>query len=165
MLNKQETILIMHFFWEIIYVCVWLCMCMCVYENRWENEVLHMKWQVLQITVFKRLIYLSNFNKQVLKINFKLLLKWTFVQNQSCRILKRKQLSCSNIFKLLYKKWRKIWISKCIGHFQMHSSFKFYLSTETSNEKVPKMKVVDLKILSKFGIQKFFFMPRKRRKI
>ena len=38
----------------------------------------------------------------------------------------------------------------------MHSSFKFYLSTETSNEKVPKMKVVDLKILSKFGIQKFF---------
>ena len=38
----------------------------------------------------------------------------------------------------------------------MHSSFKFYLSNEASNEKVPKTKVVDLKILSKFDIQKFF---------
>ena len=37
----------------------------------------------------------------------------------------------------------------------MHSSFKFYLSNEVSNEKVPKTKVVDLKILSKFGIQRF----------
>ena len=43
--------------------------------------------------------------------------------------------------------------------------FQIYLSNEASNEKVPKTKVVDLKILSKFGIQKFFFMPRKRRKI
>ena len=38
----------------------------------------------------------------------------------------------------------------------MHSSFKFYLSNEVSNEKVPKTKVVDLEILSKFDIQKFF---------
>ena len=38
----------------------------------------------------------------------------------------------------------------------MYSSFKFYLSNEASNEKVPKTKVVDLKILSKFSIQKFF---------
>ena len=34
----------------------------------------------------------------------------------------------------------------------MHSSFKFDLSNEASNEKVPKTKVVDLKILSKFDI-------------
>ena len=65
-----------------------------------------------------------NCNKQVLKINFKPLFKWTFVQNQSCRVLKIKKNLCSNIFKLLCKKWRKVWISKCIGHFQMHSSFK-----------------------------------------
>jgi len=38
----------------------------------------------------------------------------------------------------------------------MHSSFKFYFSNKASNEKVPKTKVVDLEILSKFGIQKFF---------
>ena len=30
------------------------------------------------------------------------------------------------------------------------------VSNEVSNEKVPKTKVVDLEILSKFGIQKFF---------
>ena len=38
----------------------------------------------------------------------------------------------------------------------MHSSFKFYLSNEASNEFVPKTKVLDLEILSKFGIHKFF---------
>jgi hypothetical protein len=38
----------------------------------------------------------------------------------------------------------------------MHSSFKFYFSNEASNELLPKTKVVDLEILSKFGIQKFF---------
>jgi len=38
----------------------------------------------------------------------------------------------------------------------MHSSFNFYLLNETSNELFPKTKVVDLEILSKFGIQKFF---------
>jgi len=37
----------------------------------------------------------------------------------------------------------------------MHSSFNFYLSNQCSNEKVPKTKVVDLEILSKFDIQKF----------
>jgi len=38
----------------------------------------------------------------------------------------------------------------------MHLSFKLYLSNEASNELLPKTKVVDLEILSKFGIQKFF---------
>jgi len=38
----------------------------------------------------------------------------------------------------------------------MYSSFKFYLSNEALNELLPKTKVVDLKILSKFDIQKFF---------
>ena len=38
----------------------------------------------------------------------------------------------------------------------MYSSFKFDLSNEASNELLPKTEVVDLKILSKFGIQKFF---------
>ena len=38
----------------------------------------------------------------------------------------------------------------------MHSSFKFYLSNEASNEKVPKTKVVDLEIFNNFGIQEFF---------
>jgi len=38
----------------------------------------------------------------------------------------------------------------------MHSSFNFYLSNQSSNEKVPKTKVVDLEILNNFGIQKFF---------
>ena len=38
----------------------------------------------------------------------------------------------------------------------MHSSFKFYLSNHYSNGNVAKTKVVDLEILSKFGIQKFF---------
>ena len=38
----------------------------------------------------------------------------------------------------------------------MHSSFKFYISNEASNELLPKTKVVDIKISSKFGIQKFF---------
>ena len=69
-----------------------------------------MKWRVFQIKIFKCLKYLSNWNKQVLKINFKSFLKWTLVQNQNCRVLKRKQLLCSNIFKLLNKKWRKNWI-------------------------------------------------------
>ena len=113
-------------------ICVCLNMhvyvCICVYENRWENEVLHMKWRVLQITVFKRLNYLSNCNKQVLKINFKPLLKWTFTQNQFYRFSNDKQLSCSKFFVWPHKNGRKIWISKRIGHFQMHSNFKFYLS-------------------------------------
>jgi len=38
----------------------------------------------------------------------------------------------------------------------MHSSFEFYFSNEASNEKVPKTKIVDLEILSKFDIQNFF---------
>ena len=43
----------------------------------------------------------------------------------------------------------------------MHSSFKFYFSNHSSNEKVPKTEVVDLEILSKFGIQKFFVWGQK----
>ena len=31
-----------------------------------------------------------------------------------------------------------------------------YLSNHCLNEKVPKTKIVDLKILNNFGIQKFF---------
>ena len=50
----------------------------------------------------------------------------------------------------------KVEFRSVIGHFQMHSSFKFYLSNHCSNENVTKMKIVDLEILSKFGIQKFF---------
>jgi len=38
----------------------------------------------------------------------------------------------------------------------MYLSFKLYLSNEASNELLPKTKVVDLEILSKFGIQNFF---------
>jgi len=38
----------------------------------------------------------------------------------------------------------------------MYLSFKLYLSNEDSNELLPKTKVVDLEILSKFSIQKFF---------
>jgi len=38
----------------------------------------------------------------------------------------------------------------------MYSSFNFYLSNQCANEKVTKTKVVDIEILSKFGIQKFF---------
>ena len=71
------------------------------------------------------------------------------------------QFSCSKFFELPDKNGRKIWISKYIGHFQMHSSFKFYLSNKASNEKMHKTKVVDLEILSKFGIQKFFVWGQK----
>ena len=131
-------------------------LCLCVYENRWENEVLHMKWRVLQITVFKRLNYLSNCNKYVFKINFKPLLKWIFAQNQCYKFSNDEQLSCSKFFESPHKNGTKFWISKRIGPFQMHSSFKVYLSNEASNEFLPKTKVVDLEILSKFGIQKFF---------
>ena len=47
----------------------------------------------------------------------------------------------------------------------MYLSFKLYLSNEASNELLPKIKVVDLEILSKFGIQKFFHLrPCRRRK-
>jgi len=46
----------------------------------------------------------------------------------------------------------------------MRSSFKFYLLNHCSNENVPKTKVVDLEILSKFGIQKFFFGVQKKGK-
>ena len=103
-----------------------------------------------------------NCNKQVLKINFKQLFKWTFVQNQSCKVLKIKQFLCSNIFKLLCKKWRKAWISKCIGHFQMHTSFKFYLSNKASNEFVPETKVVAFEVLNNFCTQKFFVWPQEQ---
>ena len=44
----------------------------------------------------------------------------------------------------------------------MHSSFKLYLSDHCSNEKVPTMKVLDLKILSKFGIEKFFICGQEK---
>ena len=47
----------------------------------------------------------------------------------------------------------------------MHSSFKFYFSNHYSNEKVPKTKVVDLEILSKFGIQKFFVWGQEGEKL
>ena len=124
--------------------------------SRGENEVLHMKWRVLQITAFKRLNHLSNRNEQVLKMNFKLLLKWIYARNQFYRFSKDEQLSCSKFFELLNKNGRKSSFPKRIRHFQMHSSFNFYLSNLCSNEKVPKTKVVDLKILSKFSVQKFF---------
>ena len=116
-----------------------------------------MKWWVLQITVFKRLNYLSNCNKQDFKINFKPLFKWTFAQNQCYRFSNDEQLLCSKFFELLHKNGRKSWFPKRIRHFQMHSSFNFYLSNQCSNEKVPKTKVVDLEILNNFGIQKFLF--------
>ena len=121
-----------------------------------ENKILLMKWRVLQITIFKCLNYLSNRNEHVLKMNFKLLLKWIFAQNQCYRFSSDEQLSCSKFFESSHKNGRKFWILKCIGYFQMHSSFKFYFSNEASNEKVPKTKVVDLEILSAFGIQKIF---------
>ena len=90
------------------------------------------------------------------------LLKWTFAQNQCYRFSNEEQLSCSKFFDLPHKNGRKIWISKHIVPFQMYSSFKFYLSNEASNELLPKTKVVDLEILSKFGIQKFFVWPREK---
>ena len=125
-----------------------------------ENEVLHMKWRVLQITAFKRLNHLSNRNEQVLKMNFKLLLKWIFVRNQFYRFSKDEQLLCSKFFELPHKNGRKIWFPKRIRYFQMHSSFNFYLSNQCSNEKVPKTKVVDIEILNNFGIQEFFIWGR-----
>ena len=97
-----------------------------------------------------------NCNKKVLKINFKPLFKWTFAQNQCYRFSNDEQLSCSKFFKLPYKNRRKSWFPKRIRHFQMHSSFNFYLLNKASNEKVPKTKVVDLEILNNFDIQKFF---------
>ena len=121
-----------------------------------ENKVLNIKWQVIWTVVFKDLNYLSNRNEQVLKMNFKLLLKWIFAQNQFYRFSNDEQLLCSKFFELLHKNRRKSWFPKCIRHFQMHSSFNFYLSNLCSNEKVPKTKVVDLEILSKFGVWKFF---------
>ena len=114
-----------------------------------------MKWRDLLITVFKCLGYLSNCNKQVFKINFKPLLKWTFAQNLCCRFWNDEQLSCSMFFELPHKNGRKIWISKCIGPFQVHSSFKFYLSNEDSNELLPETKVVDLEILNNFHVGGF----------
>ena len=82
-----------------------------------------------------------------------------FAQNQCYRFSNDEQLLCLKFYELSHKNGRKIWISKHIGPFQMQSSFKFYLSNEVSNEKVSKTKVVDLEILSKFGIQKFFIWP------
>ena len=121
------------------YACVYVSMC--IWKQIKKNDILNMKWRVLQITVFKYLIYLSNCNKQVFKINFKPLLKWTFDQNQCCRFWNDEQLSCSKFLELPHKNGRKIWISKCRGHFQMHSSFKFYLSNKVSNEKCLKRKL------------------------
>ena len=72
-----------------------------------KNDILHMKWRVLQITVFKYLIYLSNCNKHVFKINFKPMLKWTFAQNQWYRFSNDEQLSCSKFFELANKNGRK----------------------------------------------------------
>ena len=115
-----------------------------------------MKWRDLQITVFKCLGYLSNCNKQVFKINFKPLLKWIFAQNQCYKFSNDEQLSCSKFFELPHKNGRKFWISKHLVPFHRYSSFKLDLSNEASNELLPKTKVVDLEILSKFGIQKFF---------
>ena len=60
------------------------------------------------------------------------------------------------VFRVTTKNGRKSWFPKSIGYFQMHTSFKFYFSNHCSNEKVSNTKVVDLEILSKFGIQKFF---------
>ena len=149
----------MHFFWEIICVCLKMhvYVCLCVYENRWENEVLHMKWRVPQITLFKCLNYLSNCNKQDFKINFKLLFKWTFAQNQYYRFSNGEQLSCSKFFELLHKNGRKIWISKYIGYFQMYSSFKFYLSNEASNELLPKRKLYISKFWASLVFKSFSF--------
>ena len=86
-------------------------------EVKWENEILHMKWRVLQNTAVKRLNHLSNRNKQILKMNFKLLLKSIFVQNQSWRFSKDDQLSCSKFFELPHKKGRKGWFLKRIRYF------------------------------------------------
>ena len=52
------------------------------------------------------------------------MLKWTFTQNQCCRVLNDEQLFCLKFFELQHKNIRKIWIPKCIGQFQIHLSFK-----------------------------------------
>ena len=44
----------------------------------------------------------------------------------------------------------------------MHSSFKFYLSNEASNEFVPETKVVAFEVLNNFHIQKIFVWPREQ---
>ena len=125
-------------------------------NSKRENKVLNIKWQVIWTVVFKDLNYLSNRNEKVLKMNFKLLLKWIFALNQFYRYSNDEQLSCSKFFELPHKNGRKSWFPTYIRYFQMHSSFNFYLPNQCSNEKVPKTKVVDLKILSMFGIHKFF---------
>lgn len=43
----------------------------------------------------------------------------------------------------------------------MHTSFKFYLSNEASNEFVPKRKVVGFRILDNFCIQSFLLFNLK----
>ena len=142
--------------------CLYVCVSMCVFEHRGEHlnnfwtdarvymklirHIINIKWRVLKITVFKRLNYLSNRNEHVLKMNFKLLLKWIFTQNQCYRFSNDEQLSCSKFFELPHKNGRKNWFPKRIGYFQMHSSFKFYFfQTIVQMKKCLKWKLKNSK--------------------
>ena len=61
------------------------------------------------------------------------------------------------VFRVAIQKWEKNVISEAYMMFSNVLKFQFfYLSNQYANEKVPKTKVVDLEILNKFGIQKFF---------
>ena len=60
------------------------------------------------------------------------------------------------VFRVATQKWEKKLISEKYRIFSNALKFQILFSNHCSNEKVPKTKVIDLKILSKFGIQKFF---------
>ena len=59
-------------------------------------------------------------------------------------------------FQVAMQKVKKSLNFEMYRHFQMHSSFKFYLSNEASNEFEPETKVVAFEVLNNFRIQKFF---------
>ena len=125
-------------------------------KSKWGSKVLYIKWRVLQITVSNCLNYLPNCNKQVFKINFKPLLKWTFPKTNVVGFGMTNNF-CVQSFSSCHTKmgekfeFRSVWYI-----FKYTQVLNFYLSNEVSNEKVPKTKVVDLEILYNFCIQKFF---------
>ena len=65
------------------------------------------------------------------------------------------------VFRVATQKWEKNLNFEAYSTFSDVLKFQFfYLSNQYANEKVPKTKVIDLEILNKFGIQKFFIWGR-----
>ena len=141
-------------------ICVCLNMhvnvCICVYENRWENEVLNIKWQVIWTVVFKDLNYLSNFKPIYFENNFLNIAQTKFFTKTKVVAFSMWNNFHVQIFLSFHTKVEENLNSnsnRLIMYFCR--DFKFKLLNWAPNENKPETKVVGFEIWNSFHIQNF----------